>query len=336
MATRKTPRRTKKAADKKTGDATGKRIIAVVGATGAQGGGLVRAILNDKNGPFTVRAITRNVNSEKAKALADAGAEVVAADLDDVKSLKKAFEGAHGAFCVTNFWEHFKPEKEISQARNMAEAAKDAAVQHVIWSTLEDTRKSIPLSDDRMPTLMGKYKVPHFDGKGEANDIFTQFGVPTTFLVTSFYWENFIYFGMGPKKGADGKLAITLPMGTKKLPSIAAEDIGKTAYAIFEEGSEMIGKTVGIAGGHLTGAQMAKALSKALGQQVNYNAVPPAAFRGFGFPGAEDLGNMFQFNSEFEQDCCDARNISETKSLNPELMTFDRWLAENKSRIPLG
>jgi uncharacterized protein YbjT (DUF2867 family) len=333
MATRKTPRRTKKASDK---SAIGKRVIAVVGATGAQGGGLVRAILNDKNGPFTARAITRNPNSDKAKALADAGAEVVAADLDDVKSLKKAFEGAHGAFCVTNFWEHFKPEKEISQARNMAQAAQDAGVHHVIWSTLEDTRKSIPVSDDRMPTLMGKYKVPHFDGKGEADAVFTELGVPTTFLVTSFYWENFIYFGMGPKKGADGKLAITLPMGSKKLPSIAAEDIGKTAYAIFEEGDEMIGQTVGVAGGHLTGAQMAKSLSKALGQPVSYNAVTPAAFRAFGFPGAEDLGNMFQFNSEFEQDCCDARNISSTKSLNPELQTFDRWLTENKSKIPLG
>jgi uncharacterized protein YbjT (DUF2867 family) len=333
MAIRKTPRRTKKASDK---NAIGKRVIAVVGATGAQGGGLVRAILNDKNGPFTARAITRKVDSDKAKALADAGAEVVAADLDDVKSLKKAFEGAHGAFCVTNFWEHFKPEKEISQARNMAQAAKEAGVHHVIWSTLEDTRKSIPVSDDRMPTLMGKYKVPHFDGKGEADAIFTELGVPTTFLVTSFYWENFIYFGMGPKKGADGKLAITLPMGNKKLPSIAAEDIGKTAYAIFEEGDELIGQTVGVAGGHLTGAQMAKSLSKALGQPVNYNAVTPAAFRAFGFPGADDLGNMFQFNSEFEQDCCDARNISFTKSLNPELQTFDRWLTQNKSKIPLG
>ena len=334
MATRKTPRRTKKADSKKSGIA--KKVIAVVGATGAQGGGLVRAILNDKNGPFTARAITRNVNSDKAKALADAGAEVVAADLDDVKSLKQAFEGAHGAFCVTNFWEHLKPEKEISQARNMAQAAKDAHVKHIIWSTLEDTRESIPLSDDRMPTLMGKYKVPHFDGKGEANAIFTELGVPTTFLVTSFYWDNFIHFGMGPKKGPDGKLAITLPMGSKKLAGIAAEDIGKTAYAIFEDGDEMIGKTVGIAGGHLTGEQMAKSLSKALGQPVTYNAVSPAAYRAFGFPGADDLGNMFQFNSEFEQDCCDARNISETKSLNPELQTFDRWLGENKSRIPLG
>jgi len=326
----------KSAAKKSAGTPTDKKIIAVVGATGAQGGGLVRAILEDKNGGFAARAITRDPNSDKAKALAEAGAEVVAADVDNVKSLQKAFEGAHGAYCVTFFWAHMKPEKELAEARNMAQAAKDAGVRHVIWSTLEDTRKSIPLSDDRMPTLMGKYKVPHFDAKGEANDIFTELGVPTTFLLTSFYWDNFIHFGMGPKKGADGKLAITLPIGTKKLPSIAAEDIGKVAYAIFEEGDEMIGKTVGIAGGHLTGAQMAKAFTKALGQEVRYNAVTPAAYSKFGFPGADDVANMFQFNADFEQDCCDARNISETKSLNPELMTFDRWLTQNKSLIPLG
>ena len=317
-------------------DKVEKKIIAVVGATGAQGGGLVRAIVADKKGEFTARAITRDPDSDKAKELADLGAEVVAGDVDDVKSLKKAFAGAHGAFCVTFFWAHMKPEKELSQARNMAQAAKDAGVRHVIWSTLEDTRKFVPLSDDRMPTLMGKYKVPHFDAKGEADGIFTELGVPTTFLVTSFYWDNFIHFGMGPKKGADGKLAITLPMGTRKLPSIAAEDIGKVAYAIFEKGDELIGQTVGIAGGHLTGAQMAKSLTKALGQEVKYNAVTPEAFRAFGFPGADDLGNMFQFNSEFEQDCCDARSISETKSLNPDLLTFDRWLSQNKSRIPLG
>jgi len=313
-----------------------KKIIAVVGATGAQGGGLVRAILEDKNGPFAARVITRDVSSEKAKAFAEDGAEVVKGDVDDVKSLTKAFEDAHGAFCVTFYWAHMKPEKELSQARNLAQAAKDSKVEHVIWSTLEDTRKSIPLSDDRMPTLMGKYKVPHLDAKGEANAIFTELGVPTTFLVTSFYWDNFIHFGMGPKKGADGKLAITLPMGKKKLAGIAAEDIGKTAYRIFEEGDEWIGKTVGIAGGHLTGAQMAKALAKSLGQEIRYNEVTPAEFRAFGFPGADDLGNMFQFFRDFDQDCCDARSISETKKLNPELLNFDRWLAAHKSQIPIG
>ena len=326
----------KTAAKKADGESIDKKIIAIVGATGAQGGGLARAILDDKNSAFAVRALTRDPNSDKAKALADAGAEVVAADVDNEKSLRKAFEGAHGAFCVTFFWAHMKPEKEIAEARNMAQAAKEAGVHHVIWSTLEDTRQSIPLSDDRMPTLMGKYKVPHFDAKGEADAIFTELGVPTTFLVASFYWDNFIHFGMGPKKGPDGKLAITLPMSTKKLAGIAAEDIGKVAYAIFEKGDELIGKRVGVAGGHLTGAQMAKSFSKVLGQEVRYNAIAPADYRAFGFPGADDLGNMFQFYTDFEQDCCDARSISETKTLNPELLTFDRWLTQNKSRIPLG
>jgi len=314
----------------------GKKIIAVVGATGAQGGGLVRAIMNGENKDFTARALTRNVNSDKATELAKLGAEVVAADVDNLESLKKAFQGAYGAFCVTFFWEHFSPEKEFAQAQAMAKAAKVDGLEHVIWSTLEDTRKWVPLSDSRMPTLLGKYKVPHFDAKGDANQVFTELAVPTTFLLTSFYWENLIYFGMGPKKGPDGKLAMTFPMGDKKLPGIAVEDIGKCAYSIFKKGREFIGKTIGIAGEHLTGAQMAEALTKALGQEVGYNDVPPEVYRGFGFPGADDLGNMFQFNRDFEQDFCGARNIDVTRGLNPSLQTFDEWLAQNKSRIPLG
>ena len=313
-----------------------KRIIAVVGATGAQGGGLVRAILSDPRGGFSARSLTRDVNSDKAKALAKLGAEVVAADVDDVESLKRAFEGAYGAYCVTFFWAHFSPEKELAEATNMAQAAKQAGIEHVIWSTLEDTRKWVPLSDNRMPTLMGKYKVPHLDAKGEANQVFTDLGLPVTFLLTSFYWDNFIYFGMGPKKGPDGKLALTIPMGEKKLPGIAAEDIGRCAYGIFKRGREFIGKTVGIAGEHLTGAQMAAALTKALGQEVRYNDVPPEVYRSFGFPGAEDLGNMFQFKRDFNEYFCGARNLEVARALNPALQSFDAWLAQNKARIPLG
>lgn len=313
-----------------------KKIIAVVGATGAQGGGLVRAIANDPSNGFLARAITRDVNSDKAKALTKLGAEVVAANLDDVNSLKKAFAGAYGVFCLTNFWEHFSPEKEYAQVKAQAEAAKAAGVQHAIWSTLENTRRWVPLTDNRMPTLMGKYKVPHFDAKGEADQEFTKLGVPTTFLLTSFYWDNMISFGMGPKKGPDGTLAFTLPMGDKRLPGIAVEDIGKCALGIFKKGKEYIGKTVGIAGEHLTGAQMAAAMTKAFGQPVRYNAVTPEQYRGFGFPGAEDLGNMFQFKQEFNDVFCGARNLAVARSLNPGLQTFEQWLAQHKGRIPLS
>ena len=315
--------------------ASDKKIIAVLGATGAQGGGLVRAILSDPSGGFAARAITRDVRSEKAQELARLGAEVVAGDVDDPASLDRAFAGAYGAFCITFFWAHFSPEKELAEAAAMAKAARKAGLKHVIWSTLEDTRERVPLSDTRMPTLQGKYKVPHFDAKGEANRLFTEAGVPTTFLRTSFYWDNLIHFGMGPKKGPDGALAFTMPMGDKKLPGIAAEDIGRTAYGIFKEGPVHVGKTIGVAGEHLTGTQMAAALSRALGRDVRYNAVTPEAYRSFGFPGAEDLGNMFQYKQEFEAEFCAARPLDVARRLNPGLQTFDAWLARNKGRIPM-
>ncbi len=310
------------------------KTIAVLGATGAQGGGLVRAILADPNGGFAARAVTRDVTSGKAKALAAQGAELVAANVDDAASLRRAFAGAHGAFCVTFFWDHYSPEKELAQARAMAQAAKEAGLKHVIWSTLEDTRLRVPLDDPRMPTLQGKYKVPHFDAKGEANHFFSDLGVPTTFLHTSFYWDNLIHFGSGPKKGPDGRLAFVLPMGDKKLPGIAAEDIGRCAYGVFKR-PDLVGKSVGIAGEHLTGAQMAAALSAALGRPVVHDAVPPDVYRGFGFPGADDLGNMFQYKADFEREYCAARDLAFSRSLNPRLQTFAQWLAANASRIPI-
>ena len=312
-----------------------KKIITIFGATGAQGGGLARAILNDKQSEFAVRAVTRNPDSDAAKALAQAGAEIVTADLGHPESVYKAMEGAYGAFCVTFFWSHFSPEQEMAEAKLMAEAAKANGLKHVIWSTLEDTRELVPLHDDRMPTLNEKYKVPHFDGKGMSDKFFTEAGVPVTFLLTSFYWENLIFFGMGPKRGADGALAITFPMGDKKLSGIGVEDIGKCAYGIFKKGESTIGKTIGIAGEHITCAQMAVELTNALGQQVNYNMVSPDMFRSFGFPGAEDLGNMFHYYQDFEAEFSDARDIVNAKQLNPSLQSFKEWLGANASRLPL-
>jgi uncharacterized protein YbjT (DUF2867 family) len=312
-----------------------RKIIAVVGATGAQGGGLARAILDQPDSGFTARAITRNAASDPARALAKRGAEVVAADLDDAASLRAAFDGAYGAYCVTNFWEHFSPEKELAQARNLAEAAAAEGLKHVIWSTLEDTRRWVPLDDDRLPTLMDDYKVPHFDAKGEAERFFTEAGLPVTFLLTSFYWDNLIYFGSGPKRAPDGMLHLTLPMGDAQLPGIAAEDIGRCALGILRQPDRYIGKTVGIAGEHLTGDEMAQALSLALGEAVLYNDVSPDDYRNLGFPGAADLGNMFQFKRDFNEYFCGARDIALSRELNPELQTFEQWLARYAGEIPL-
>ncbi len=315
--------------------AAAKPIIVVTGATGAQGGSLVRALLADPDRTFAVRAVTRNAKSDSARELARLGADVVKADLDNLASLKRAFKGAFGAYCVTNYLELFSPEKENLQATNLAEAANTAKLQHVIWSTFEDTRKWVPLEDTRMPTLMGKYKVPHFDAKAVANQVFRDLGVPTTFLLTSFYWDNLIYFGMGPQKGPDNVYAITLPMGDRRLPGIARDDIGRCAFGIFKAGPKYINRTVGIAGEHLNGADMAAALSETLGVTVRYNEVSADDYRGLGFPGADDLGNMFQFKRDFNGYYCGARDVARSRALNPSLQSFATWLENNKARMPL-
>jgi uncharacterized protein YbjT (DUF2867 family) len=309
-----------------------KKVIAVLGSTGSQGGGLCRAILADAGGGFACRAVTRDPSKDKAKALASAGAEVVKGDLDDVESLKKAFAGAHGVYAVTNFWEHFSGEKEKAQAKNIAEAAKAAGVKHVIWSTLEDIRQFMKPDDKRMPMLQQHYRVPHFDAKAEANALFA--GLPTTFLVTSFYWDNLYMFGLAPKKGDDGQLAWTFPMGTAKMAGIAAEDIGKAAYGIFKGGSAYVGKTVGILGQALTIEEMGKTLSKVLGcGPIKYNAVEADVYRSFGFPGADEMGNMFQAYRDFANEMLANRSADATRTLNPAVQTFEQFVTKQQGAI---
>jgi len=313
-----------------------KKIIAVIGATGAQGGGLARAILADKDGPFALRAITRKRDSDKARALAAAGGEVVEGNLDNAQSLEKAFAGAYGAYCVTNFWEHFSADREGVQVGHMAQATKKAGLQHVIWSTLEDTRKRVPLTDNRLPTLQGKFKVPHFDGKGASDQLFVDAGVPTSFLLAAFYWENFIYFGLGPRKNEDGTLTLALPLGGTPLPGIAAEDVGRCALGIFRKGAGTVGKRFGISGENLTGEQMAAKMGKALGKEVRFYDVPFDQFRKLGFPGAEDLGNMFEYQHILGGEFLKDRDPKLSRELNPALLDFDQWLAARASQIPIA
>jgi hypothetical protein len=186
--------------------------------------------------------------------------------------------------------------------------------------------------DKRMPMLQEKYRVPHFDAKAEADSFFE--GVPTTFLVTSFYWDNLYSFGLAPKKGADGQYEWTFPMGDSKLAGIAVEDIGKVAYGIFKAGQQHVGKTVGILGEALTIKEMGEKISKAMGVgPIRYNAVDADLYRSFGFPGADEMGNMFQMYRDFAKECLAARSVDTARQLNPQLQNFDQFLAKNKSRI---
>ncbi|MBW5482784.1 NmrA/HSCARG family protein [Streptomyces bambusae] len=307
-----------------------KRVITVFGATGSQGGALVRAALAD--GEFAVRAVTRNPDSDRARELVELGADVVPADMDDAASLPAVLEGAYGAYVVTNFWEHMSARREKEQAQAVAHAAAHAGVQHVIWSTLEDTRDCIPLDDERMPVLQGEYKVPHFDGKAEADHYFTDEGAPTTFLRTTFYWENLLTT-FAPQLGEDGVLRIVFPMGTSRLSGIGVDDIGRTALSVFKRGTDLIGATVSIAGEHLALADMAAVLTEVAGRPVEYAPLTPDEFRALGFPGADEAGNMFQFYADCEERFVRARDLQEVRALDPELQSFATWAAAHREEF---
>jgi uncharacterized protein YbjT (DUF2867 family) len=312
-----------------------KRVIAVTGATGAQGGGLVRAIVADRQGSFVARAVTRKPESETARALAALGVEVVAGDFDDPPSLDRAFAGAYGAFCVTNFWEHLSVDREGVQATALARASRRAGLEHVLWSTLEDTRKWVPLDDSRLPTLQGRYKVPHFDSKGQVDRVFAEEAAPTTYLLAAFYWDNFIHFGMGPRQSPDGDLVLAIPLGGARLPGIAAADIGKCALGLFRRGAGTVGQRFGVAGENLSGAEMAAAFERALGRKVGFHDIPFDVFRASGIPGAEDIANMFEFQAILGDEFLRNRDPEISRSLSPELLSFDAWLAANAGQVPI-
>ncbi|MFJ7213945.1 NmrA family NAD(P)-binding protein [Amycolatopsis sp. NPDC098790] len=297
-----------------------KRVVAVVGATGRQGGGVVRSIAAERD--FTVRAITRDAGSPRAKELAGPGVEVVTADLDDPTSVEAAFTGAYGAFCVTAAQEH-PPERETAHAATMAAAARRAGVAHVVWSTFEDTRTFVRPGDDRMPPLPGGYVVPHYDAKGAADAEFDP--ARTTFLRTAFYWENLLdENGDGPARGDDGVRTLALPLGSARLPGIAVADIGRCAHAILRH-LELAGKTVSVTGENLTGAELAAAFAEFLGEPVRFQDVPTTAF-------PTELGNMFRFTQDFETAYAGARDPAAVRELHPGLLTFRQWLSETAGR----
>lgn len=314
-----------------------KKVISVAGATGSQGGGLVHAILDDPSGQFAVRALTRSTRSATARELASAGAEVVEADLEDGRSMLRAFDGADGAFVVTNYWaeqsaedeaRRTRADRELAQVETAALAAREAGVGHVVWSTLEDTRDYFG-TGDRVPTVDGRFKVPHFDAKAEADDIFRAQGLPTTFLRTTLFFENFAG-SLAPVRGDDGGLRLTLPMADQPMSGIAVADIGKTALHLFAHGPEFIGETVSIAGDHLTGEQYAAALSDVLGEPVTYRPLSWDEFRAQQFPGAVEMGNMFQYYAENSARFVGDRDLARVRELNPELQSFPQWIGLNR------
>ena len=311
-------------------------LLTIFGATGAQGGGVARSALADPRRRFRVRAVTRTPGSARVLALRQAGADVIAADLDDPASVERAMQGADAAFCVTDSWEHRSPQRELAQARALARGAARAGVRHVVWSTLEDTRERVPPGTLGMRVLAGGYNVPHFDAKGEANAAFIASGVPTTLLYPAFQWDDLLCFRMLPRRAADGSLAFVLPMGEARLPGIAAEDIGPCAYGILARGDDLVGRSIGIAGEHLAGAQMAELFALALGEPVRHVAASPEAFAVLGGPVADEFANLFRYARDFEHHHCASRSVACARELHPGVRTFAGWLAAHAAELSVA
>ncbi len=293
-----------------------KKTVLVIGATGAQGGSVARHLVS--RGEFAVRALTRNPESESAKKLRDLGVEVLEGTLDDRASLRTAMKDVYGVFGVTNYWEHF--EKEVEHGRNLINAVAGASVEHFVFSSLPSVKK---------PTN-GELKSPHFDQKHELEEYTKSLGIPATFVHVAFYYDNFLNF-TPPQKGEDGAYHFGFPQGETPLAGVAVEDVGGVVAAIFAKPSEFIGKTVGIVGEDLRGDEYAEVMSRVSGKNVRYNYIPREVFAAFGFPGADDLADMFDFNRRFIP--TRAADIAESRALYPGMQTFEQWATSKRDAL---
>ncbi|XP_064528670.1 nmrA-like family domain-containing protein 1 [Pseudopipra pipra] len=292
----------------------GKKLIVVFGATGAQGGSVARALLDD--GTFRVRAVTRSPRKKAAEELKRRGAEVVKADQDDEPSLEQALAGAYGAFVVTNFWEHCSKEKEIEQGKRVADLSKRLGLQHVVFSGLENVHK----------LTGGRLEVLHFDGKGEVEEYFQRTGVPTTVVRLPFYFENFLSI-FKPQKAPQGDtFVLELPTGDTPMDGMAVEDVGPVVVSLLKSPGEYIGQVMGLSTGKLTEAEYAAVLSQQTGKTVAASKISPEEYEKRDFPGAKELAAMFRFYA-LKPD----RNVALTMKLNPKARTFQQWVADNKA-----
>ena len=291
-----------------------KPTVLITGATGAQGGSVARVLL--ANNKFNVRCLTRNTSSANAIALAESGAELVQGDLENVDSLKAAMEGCYAVFGVTNFWEHF--ENEYRQGKNLVDAVAQSNIKHFVFSTLPDYYK---LSH-------GQFAVPHCDIKAALQQYTKDLKIPATFIHVAFYYENYVNF-FPFQKAEDGNYYFGFPQGDTPLSMVSAEDLGGVVATILDFPHAYMVCTVGIVGEDRPCVEYAAIMSKVLGINIYYNHIPRDTYAAFGFPGAEELANMFEVQRLYIPS---RRNsLIETYGLNPSTQTFEQWLHKNKA-----
>ena len=295
---------------------TSKKIILVTGATGAQGGSVAKALLNENK--FAVRILTRNAKSPKAIALQEAGAEIAEGDLDDIQSLLAAMKDVYGVFGVTSFWEHY--EKEYQHGKNLVDAVHESGIEHFVYSTLPNYKQ---LSN-------GKLSVPHCDLKAELEEYTKSLKIPATFMRIAFYYENFLSF-FPLQKDENDNFFFGFPQGDTKLSIVTVEDMGGVVAPVFNHPEEYIGRVVGVVGEDLSCNEYAAILSKVLKQNVYYKYIPRDVYAGFGFPGAEELANMFEVQRLYIKER--HLDLIESYGLNPSMQRFEKWLEKNKEKF---
>ena len=288
------------------------KVIAVTGATGQQGGAVARKLLADG---WKVRALTRDVDKPAAQELASLGAEIFPGDMEDRAELEAAFQGAYGVFSVQNFWlPNVGYEGEIRQGKNVADAAKAAGVQHLVYSSVGAAHRG-----------MGQ---KHFESKWIIEQYIHSLDIPYTILRPAFFMENYNWTRAQILNGTFTGMGLRLE---KELQSIAVEDVGVFAALAFENPKEYLGKTIELAGDELTESQIADTFTKVIGRPVKL--VPPTP--GAGRRSDEEMEAMFNFfNGEGY-----GADIPALRKLHPGLLTLDQYLRkngwENQQPIPM-
>ncbi len=292
------------------------KTILVTGATGAQGGGVASHLLS--SGRYSVRCLARQPKSDKAAALRSAGAEIVPGDFEDPASLKAAMKGCYGVFGVTNYWQAF--DREVPQGKNLADAVALSGIEHFIFSSLPSAAK----------LTHGQLDVPHIETKAKIEEYSRGLGLPATYVHVAFYYENFLTY-FPPRRIEDGSYVFAFPQGDAPLATVAVEDLGGVVTALFDRGPQDQGRVLAVAADEQPCQEYAATMSRITGQRIAYQNMSREAFAALGFPGADDLANMFELFRRF----IPSRHaeIEECRMLYPGIRTFETWLVENQERF---
>ncbi len=273
------------------------RLILVTGATGQQGGAVARKLLERG---FAVRVLTRDTQKPAAKELAGLGAEVVEGDLDDRASIERALEGVRGVFSVQQFAET-GVEGEVRQGKALADAAKEAGVEHFVYSSVGSAHKETG--------------IPHFDSKWEVEEHARGIGLPCTVLRPVFFMQNWEWM-REPILGG----ALPQPLDPEKpLQNVAAEDIGAFAALAFENPDQWIGREVDLAGDEMTMTDIAGAFSRVTGREVSYVQTPWDQFE-------EQMGEEFAVMYRWFDDVGYEADIGALRSEHPGLTSLEDYL----------